>query len=394
VTLATEVTKVREVSQVPATSKARVRETIGKNLYRHVASGRYEIGYRDPGTGRWIMKRLDARNVTEARRQVREILGKVETGEIRPADRSVTLRDLVDAYLAHERDGLGQLAPRTVDLYEQRLKDHALRLLGHRTRVADLTVTDIRRSLIDRMKREKLGGSTIRGTVAALSSALRFAVRNGTITRSPVRDLERGDLPSAKRKTEPRYLTIAEVEALLAKMSDEFRPVAATLFYAALRVSEALALTWTDVDFDAATIAVPGTKTEASKAGVPLLPALARELRAYRGRQAKKSLTLVRADALIFQTRGGKSPGRRNVLRAVQTAATNAKLNPKGAEPIGLHDLRHSAAGVAFESLALNEVSRLLRHANPRVTTAVYGGLSDEAAAGIGEKLKNAGFGA
>jgi len=80
--------------------------------------------------------------------------------------------------------------------------------------------------------------------------------------------------------------------------------------------------------------------------------------------------------------------------RAVQTAATNAKLNPESAQPIGLHDLRHSAAGLAFESLALNEVSRLLRHANSRVTATVYGGLSDEAAAGIGEKLKNAGFGA
>jgi integrase len=384
---------VNEVSQVPATPKARVRETIGRNLYRHIASGRYEIGYRDPGTGRWIMKRLSARNVTEARRQVRELLGKVESGELRPADRSVTLRDLVAAYLAHEGDGLGRLAPRTIDLYAQRLNDHALRLLGPRTRVADLTVTDIRRTLIDRMKREKLGGSTIRGTVAALSGALRFAVRNGTITRSPVRDLERGDLPSAKRKTEPRYLTTEEVEMLLVKMSDEFRPVAATLFYGALRISEALALTWAGIDFETGTVAVPGTKTEMSKANIPLLPALARELRAHRGRQAEKSLALVCADAPVFVTRSGKSPGRRNVLRAVQTAATNAKLNPEGVEPIGLHDLRHSAAGLAFESLAVNEVSRLLRHANPRVTTTVYGGLSDEAAAGIGEKLKNAGFG-
>jgi hypothetical protein len=64
------------------------------------------------------MKRLDARNLTEARREVREILGKVEAGEIRPAGRSVTRRGLVDAYLAHERDGLGHLAPRTVDVYE------------------------------------------------------------------------------------------------------------------------------------------------------------------------------------------------------------------------------------------------------------------------------------
>jgi integrase len=340
------------------------------------------------------MKRLEARNVTEAKRQVREILGKVETGEIRPADRSVTLRELVDAYLAHERGAAGTLADRTVDLYQQRLEDHTLRLLGGRTRVADLTVVHIRRNLIDRMKHEKKGSSTIRGTVAALSGALRFAVRNGTITRSPTRDLERGDLPSAKRQSEPRYLTIEQVEALLSKMTDESRPVAAMLFYGALRVSEALALTWSNVDFDNRAISVPGTKTEASRDTVPLLPALARELRAHRVRVADRSLTFVQPDALVFQTRSGNCPGRRNVLRAVQTAAAAAGLNPEGAQPVGLHDLRHSAAGLAFESPALNEVSRLLRHANSRVTSTVYGGINDDAAAAIGNKLTNAGFGA
>ncbi len=82
------------------------------------------------------------------------------------------------------------------------------------------------------------------------------------------------------------------------------------------------------------------------------------------------------------------------MLRAVQRAAGKAGLNTDGGEPIGLHDLRHSTAGLAFESLALNEVSRLLRHANPRVTTVVYGGISDDAAASIGAKLANGGFGA
>ena len=40
-----------------------------------------------------------------------------------------------------------------------------------------------------------------------------------------------------------------------------------------------------------------------------------------------------------------------------------------------------------------SEVSRLLRHANPRVTTTVYGGINDDAATAIGNKLTNAGFG-
>jgi integrase len=167
----------------------------------------------------------------------------------------------------------------------------------------------------------------------------------------------------------------------------------AALFYAALRVSEALRLTWSEIDFEAAVINVPGTKTTTSAQAVPLLPALARELRAHRSRQAERNLAYVQPSALVFTTRSGKSPGRRNTLRAVQRAADAAGLNPEGSEPLGLHDLRHSAAGLAFNTLALNEVSRLLRHANARVTATVYAGLSDEAAAAIGAKLSSAGFG-
>jgi integrase len=97
----------------------------------------------------------------------------------------------------------------------------------------------------------------------------------------------------------------------------EFRPVAATLFFAALRVSESLQLSWGCIDLGGKVASVPGTKTEASRGTVPLLPALERELRAHRSLQAAKGLSFVNTDALVFQTRNGKSPGRRNVLRAV-----------------------------------------------------------------------------
>jgi integrase len=92
----------------------------------------------------------------------------------------------------------------------------------------------------------------------------------------------------------------------------------AALFYGALRVSEALALTWSQIDFDDATITDPGRKTEASAGTIPLLPALAAELRAHRERQASKSFARIRPDALVFQTASGNRLHRRNVLRAVQ----------------------------------------------------------------------------
>jgi len=57
-------------------------------------------------------------------------------------------------------------------------------------------------------------------------------------------------------------------------------------------------------------------------------------------------------------------------------------LTPKGVGHLS------SAAG-----LTLPEVAALARHANPRVTAAVYAGLTDTARAGLGAKLVEAGFG-
>lgn len=210
----------------------------------------------------------------------------------------------------------------------------------------------------------------------------------GSVRWNPVRELERGERPSGKRRSEPRNLSVSEIERLLAKMTDESRPIAAALFYAALRVSEALAVCWSDVDFEQATLTVRSTKSEASWATIPLLPPLAAELRTHRERKGARGFALIRPDALVFQTINGKPVHRRNVLRAVQNAAGKAGLNGKAREPVGCHDLRHSCAAFAF-SLGMRpvEVSRLLRHADPAVTLSVYAGLDDATVANFGEKL-------
>ncbi len=90
----------------------------------------------------------------------------------------------------------------------------------------------------------------------------------------------------------------------------------------------------------------------------------------------------------MFQTSSGSPQGRRNALRAVNLAAARAGLVQEGQEPVGLHDLRHSMAANAF-ALGLNdlEVARLLRHASPAVTKAIYAGLTDESVAALGTKL-------
>jgi integrase len=345
--------------------------------------------------------RVGQERKSEAVNEYHGLFTDVRRGSVELGDRSVTIAALAASYLEREEGVLGTLGERTLELYRQRLNDHVIPALGANTKVADVRVQHLRK-MIDTLKSKKtngkrrLSGSTIRGCAAPTSAMFRHGVRNlGCVARNPVRDLDRGDLPSGKRQSKPRYLTVEQVESIFAEMSDVFRPVAATCFWTALRISETLALRWRDIDFETETVDVPGTKTEGSEAPVPLLPVLARELRAHRERQAERGFNRIRPDALVFQTSRGKSPGRRNALRALQAAAVKTGLVTEGQEPIGLHDLRHSLAANSF-ALGLTdvEVSRMLRHANPRVTLTVYADLlEDEASTKLGQKLAAGGFG-
>jgi integrase len=99
----------------------------------------------------------------------------------------------------------------------------------------------------------------------------------------------------------------------------------------------------------------------------------------HRVRQSQRDLRWVQPDALVFTTMRGKPQSQRNVMRAVYTAGDSLGLNGEGVEPVGLHDLRHSLVAVAFDQgLSAPDVAALARHANARVTLAVYAGLTDE----------------
>ena len=76
-------------------------------------------------------------------------------------------------------------------------------------------------------------------------------------------------------------------------------------------------------------------------------------------------------------------------MRAVTNAGKRAGLQPEGAEPIGVHDLRHSLAAYALRWRPVaDENSRVLRHANSQVTATVYAGMSNEAVTALGSKLE------
>jgi integrase len=169
-------------------------------------------------------------------------------------------------------------------------------------------------------------------------------------------------------------------------------------------VSEALGLRRRDVDLRGGSLTIKaqlgtdGTrvalKTRRSAATVPILPALGRELRKHRSRQAGRGLSFLHPDALVFTTARGKPQSRRNALRAVHAAGEAAGLNGDGREPVGLHDLRHSYITLALDAGASLPETSALGRASVRVIAHVYAGLPENGRETAAAKLAEAGFGA
>jgi integrase len=342
---------------------------------RKTGDGRHVYELRKKVRGRAVRRTLKATTATDAIREARAEVAKLDAGVRLVGRTDVSLRELRDEWEEWAKGPATTLSPQTVACYLDRLDGHVLRQLGGETKAAAITPAYLR-TMIDRLRAEKLSGSPGCGCVTATAALLRLGVRRGLLDKNPARMLEHGDRPSSKRRTEPRYLDRKQIDRLLGKLSDDFRPVAATLAFAGLRVSEALALRWRDIDFDTQMLDVHGTKTAASAASVPLIADLVTELRSHRSRVASVSLARVKPDAPVFSTRNGLRHHRKNLLRAIYAAGDAARLNPKGKPKVGCHSLRHSCAGLLLAArVPAPRVAEILRHGDTRTLLTTYAGL-------------------
>jgi integrase len=150
----------------------------------------------------------------------------------------------------------------------------------------------------------RLGVTSINKTLTTLAAILEAAVEYELIGRNPARGRRRRLPAAAPRRT---WLDRADhIAALLDAAGDldaqarvcrgQRRALLATLTFAGLRIGEALALRWRDVDLARGTITVRRAKTDAGVRVVNLLPILRDELGSYRARLDTTP------DALVFGT--------------------------------------------------------------------------------------------
>lgn len=205
---------------------------------------------RDPITGAWQqLTKRGYRTAAEAGRARRELLGKVESGALRPAPPRMTLNDLLDLYL----DGLDadvRLSAKTRFDYRHYAADYVRPLLG-RLKIHDVTPDAV---LAWQRRLAKEGGTkagkplapnTIRLARAPLSGALKFGVSLGLLGINPAAAVP---CPRAGRSI-PRHWTPEQAREFLALMEgDRTYPVWAFLLGSGLRIGELVSLRWPSVD--------------------------------------------------------------------------------------------------------------------------------------------------
>lgn len=237
----------------------------------------------------------------------------------------------------------------------------------------------------------RLRDRSIANAITPLWLSLNAAVAEGVLDVNPfeVAVLPRRRAGRAWEMKERRFLTRDEVGRLLAEAPPKWRPLFELLAATGVRISEAIALRWSDLHLDSAAPhlqvsravvkgVVGAPKSRHGRRLVPMSAELAQTLRVLRPEG-------VDDDAFVFPGRdGGPSDPGALRRRALVPAATRAGLSG-----VGFHTLRHTCASLLIESgLNVLRLQRWMGHHSAAFTIEVYGHLLDRGHLGPGLDLR------
>lgn len=313
----------------------------------------------------------------------------VEAGTYVRRDRR-SVDALLDAWLLSRR----QLRPSTRAGY-------AAVLVPVRRAYGTMPAQDVTRAETDRIAGALLDGQTPRGKVRAVRTvaltvntaamAWTWAQRDGWVRHNPWSDVE---LPK-RIKPEMRRWRADELQAFLAVGDADEWAAAWRLLALGMRRGEVLALRWSDVDFDALTVAVWRNRVLAGRevvegepnsqrstrvlplAGFAATLAVLRRERLRQVRNTDPELDYVAADAL------GRALHPETFGRRFKALCGDA-----GVPVIRLHDVRHTAGSLmADDGVPVHHIAAWLGHADNAFTLRTYVHSSDEGLVRAGSAL-------
>jgi integrase len=222
-----------------------------------------------------------------------------------------------------------------------------------------------------------------------LASILKKAVENDYLHASPFSKLKR---PKAKKKNKVVPMTFAQVEQLANLLPKQYRIIVWIGYYTAMRPSEALGLTWEQLDFKTNQIVIDrqisrdrnfihepeGLKTEASERTIGFAKDLQKLIRDHVDEFG------LGPDGLVLKSRTGNAWRYHDAAEMFRVAAKAVGLKPGE----GMHQLRHTCVSVLIQSGAnIKQIQAWVGHSSITETMDTYGHLFPDSMLDLADKL-------
>jgi integrase len=330
-----------------------------------------------------VVRRVEAsgRSVTQATQTLRQKLqNRTLAGRHGDLTTMTRFSDAAAVWLSKVDEMVkdGRRSPGTVDTYRRQLKNHVLPAMGE-VRLGEAT-TPLVDKVVGAIKAE-VSAATAKSCRSVISGVMGLAVRYGAVLANPVREVERIE---SKPKRQPRALTLDERVELLKQLNADEKArrrdlpdLAFFMLATGVRIGEALAAVWSEVDFAAGTVQITstlvrvkgegllrkGTKSRAGERTLPLPETAVAMLQ-------RRFMTGARLDQPIFPDVLGGFRDPANVRRELREARGTETL-----AWITSHSFRKTAATILDEAaLSARLVADQLGHSRPSMTQDVYMG--------------------
>jgi integrase len=339
-------------------------------IYRRGKS--YVVKQRD-ASGRMLTRSVSTlAEAQDVKAQLRAEAARGERRETKAVAFDAYAREWIESYTGRTSKGLKSS---TRDDYRKVLDRDAIPYFGSRA-LASIEPRDIKLYAAKVAKRG-VAQHTVRLALAPVKALLATAFEDGLIRANPSANV-RIVVPADPERHEQHVKALSEPElaAVLGEIPSRWMPLFACLADTGLRIGEACALRWQDLDLDAGRLSVRRNvyrgvvgppKSAYGRRTIPLAPGLHERLRQHLA--ATDDGGEPDPDALVFTSRAGTMLDSMNLLNKVMKPAAKRA----GVPWAGLHTLRHTFASRCFRhGCNAKQVQLLLGHHSAAFTLETY----------------------
>ena len=350
---------------------------------------RLPVGYRQRKDGkiecRFVMdgKRYScyADSVASCREKERELRQQIEDG-LYTKNKNITLDRYYTEWIKNK-----ELTTKgnTLLNIQCRYKNHIKPVLGHK-KIVDIEkreIVKLQRDLLENMK-----ASSVNVVMAWVKTILNDAVADEIISKNPATGIKNLKVETKATDTYHRALTLEEQKLFMQEVKSEWLyELIALLICTGMRVGEATALTWQDIDYKNNVIHITKTisrtakgeytigtpKSESSIRDIPMTTAIKEILWSQKLKQDMVHGNVVKMSRPVFENLYGKMVFNASVNKAITETLKRINKDKVIIEHFSAHALRDTFATRYIEQGGSPQVLKtILGHSSLAMTMDLY----------------------